>query len=54
MVVLNGKNLGVGGGSDAGFAKANRQFIVALDDDTGIAAEDLLSLSSDLRAAVTR
>ncbi len=53
MVVLNGKNLGVGGGRNAGFTKVNRQLIVAIDDDRDIAAEDLLSLLPDLRAAAT-
>jgi GT2 family glycosyltransferase len=40
-VVLNENNLGVGIGRNAGFAKANREFIVALDDDTAISVGDI-------------
>lgn len=41
VLVLNVKNLGVGGGRNSGFAVAQRDYIVALDDDTRIAVEDL-------------
>jgi GT2 family glycosyltransferase len=40
-LVLNNRNLGVGGGRNSGFAFATREYIVALDDDTSITIEDL-------------
>lgn len=40
-LILNNKNLGVGGGRNSGFAIANREYIVALDDDTRISINDL-------------
>ena len=41
VLVLNDRNLGVGGGRNTGFAVAQREYIVALDDDTAIATKDL-------------
>jgi GT2 family glycosyltransferase len=41
VLVLNDKNLGVGGGRNSGFAVARREYVVALDDDATIATEDL-------------
>jgi len=41
VVVLNDKNLGVAGGRNSGFARVQREFVVAQDDDTAIAMEDV-------------
>lgn len=40
-IVLNENNLGVGGGRNTGFTQADRDYIVALDDDSRISIEDL-------------
>lgn len=41
QLVLNDRNLGVGGGRNSGFTLAKRDYIVALDDDSHIEIEDL-------------
>jgi GT2 family glycosyltransferase len=40
-VIFNKENKGVAGGRNTGYAVAERTFLVAIDDDTAIAAEDL-------------
>ncbi len=45
-LVLNEKNKGVGGGRNSGWEVAKRDFIVALDDDTKIAIEDIRRIPS--------
>jgi len=45
-LILNESNLGVAGGRNAGFAVAQREFVVALDDDAAIVAEDLRRVPS--------
>lgn len=40
-LILNDKNLGVARGRNSGFAVAQREYVVALDDDTSMMIEDL-------------
>lgn len=46
ILVLNERNLGVGEGRNSGFRKAEREFIVSLDDDSSIQFDDLLKIPS--------
>ena len=44
IVVANAENKGIAGGRNSGFEKATREFIVMLDNDTTIAADDIRSI----------
>lgn len=46
ILVLNKDNKGVGGGRNSGWAVAQREFIVALDDDTSIDIDDIRKIPS--------
>ena len=46
ILVLNEKNKGVGGGRNSGFSMVNRKYVVALDDDTSIAIDELRQIPS--------